>query len=604
MVALQPSLQELFFKGSFKELSLHASDFSNLNPEEKVYVVAGLVLTGEVSQAQALAQNALTHTPHVAGTLNFYLALSKLRSSQYKEAQALCLALQKLFKKYPTHDLIGFYFFQTQAALAFYQAQYSECVKSSEKALACAYRAESQLSCVMAEDILGQALYLSGNIHEGIGKLRNSLKRAVQFKIRSAEKALRITLLKFELRTETQQKKNFEQLKKFNAKVKADDHFSANEFRLEYFRQLLLLGSYNLAEQHGKNISADIYSQNIPRQVARLKLQQSQLAYLRSNDNLALKYCDAAEEALAQTHDLPLVSHLRGLRHKIYSRTGQHKERKSIELELLRSSKHSDSFLNSRILARTIARKTNIGRGQDLLGDFLDDLHAQGKAKFKDLISNNLLGLVPQIYKLNLQCKTLLLDAESKEVLICTQHGIARTQNPLPALPLRLLYFIGMEPQSKAELVQKVWGYEYHPFRHDSLLHATLTRLRSEIELDDNFIKLNDGKYSLDKNCRIVWIHSPPLASAKEANPIPYQPQNPETPALAALQLTAYIELNQRQIELINSLKVGEFLKITSYIAEHKISHMTAFRDLNKLCQMNYLLATGKARSRRYLKIT
>lgn len=141
-------------------------------------------------------------------------------------------------------------------------------------------------------------------------------------------------------------------------------------------------------------------------------------------------------------------------------------------------------------------------------------------------------------------------------------------------LQIRLLNVIlsAEAPITKEDLVQKVWGYEYHPLTHDSLVYTSIGRLREYIKID--FFR---GGYRIDPS--LQWMI---VTQSRQSQG-------------AKLKLT---ERHQKIISLFGVSK--EFISRNDLVEGLGMAERTALRDLVELVDLMVLERQGQGRGVKY----
>ena len=70
-----------------------------------------------------------------------------------------------------------------------------------------------------------------------------------------------------------------------------------------------------------------------------------------------------------------------------------------------------------------------------------------------------------------------------RSLIMTSPEGVFYQSKALTSHQLRLLQSLAEGSGQKEKLVQKVWGYTYHPLRHDPMLYSTL----KEAEKDSRY---------------------------------------------------------------------------------------------------------------------
>lgn len=599
---LSKNLKTLYGQGSFKEISLLPISFKTLNSENKIFYISALVFTGELKKAELLISNDLTNSkPQTLAAFLFYKALLFVRESKYKDSEKVVKNIEKLRNKHRNAH-IDFAYFQSLAAIQYYQGQLQKALTNVRLSLNSAYLSENSHYEIMAMDLLGHCLIHNGNISEGLSTFKLALQKSLASQMLSFSEAIKITLLKYKLRFSIGQNQKLKLIEKISQQVKADDHFSKNEIILELIRQHIIMGNYSSAQELINANRLSILGQKSQRQIARFHLTQAYLCLLIGKNDSALKETIEAESCLKKTHDLPLIKSIFGIKYKIYKKLSRKTEILKLNKDLKIHSKKGISYLDLRIQNRENGIPSGILIGEDPLGDLLDTLYSNPSKYFSDLIKHKLLGFIPDLFKIDLQKNHLLIDPESKHLLMASEKGIELSPKKLGSNTLKIIMFLNSKAISKEELIKEVWGYEYHPLRHDTLFHSSLSRIRKLFKYSKDFIKHENGKFFIAPDFKLTWINPLEIDTFKTEIENPRSTISTDTlKAIPSWTRSSLIyKLNSRQITSLRESKPQQFFTVRDYLKKHQVTHMTAFRDLNNLCELGILDRSGRGRSTFY----
>ncbi|MFN8846525.1 MAG: hypothetical protein ACK5W9_06710, partial [Bdellovibrionales bacterium] len=162
----------------------------------------------------------------------------------------------------------------------------------------------------------------------------------------------------------------------------------------------------------------------------------------------------------------------------------------------------------------------------------------------------------------------LILDEVKEEIIWQGQSYSIRNQ-PLLKRILRSM-FDRIEGLRKEELINEVWGLEYHPLHHDSMVYAAIARLRDQIP-----IEIRDGKYRLPSDIKVSLLSSNRLDS---------------------------IKLNERQRKILQSFEIENSIQRKYLVEKLGISERTALRELSELVRLGLLKQKGSGRGVHYVR--
>jgi hypothetical protein len=136
---------------------------------------------------------------------------------------------------------------------------------------------------------------------------------------------------------------------------------------------------------------------------------------------------------------------------------------------------------------------------------------------------------------------------------------------------------------SKEDLVTRIWGYSYHPLKHDAILYRAVSRLRDWLE--PGWIEATGTGYRLRHGVELKFGSSHPTHQAPK-QPAPVARRDPD--------------LNWRQLKILRQIKSREFIDTDHCRKLFKVSEVTARRDLAHLVRLSMIARIGKGRAIKY----
>ena len=246
--------------------------------------------------------------------------------------------------------------------------------------------------------------------------------------------------------------------------------------------------------------------------------------------------------------------------------------------------------IDSRIRHRELKKHFSQNEiGEDPLGDVIDLVENQKDGAFEAVKDKQLFGLLPRVFGLPLGVKGLYLGPHRRDLIVLNGSDIDYIDHGVTA-PLKKLIIIlsGREFKSKEFLVRQIWGYEYNSLIHDSVLYATIGKLRKIIGSALSWVEWANEGYRLNPEIRV-------FSATKELRP---EQQSKLANENTRLKIE---EFNLRQLKLIRYAKSGESITVRNYMKKNKICGMTAFRDLASLHKSGHLVRIGKGRATVYI---
>ncbi len=189
----------------------------------------------------------------------------------------------------------------------------------------------------------------------------------------------------------------------------------------------------------------------------------------------------------------------------------------------------------------------------------------------------------------------MLLNLEPKSITLITNDGIFHKPNELSTLNYRIISQLSETYTSKEDLVKSVWGYDYDPLRHDSLIYSSLSSLRKGLNEDKTVIETSEVGYSLNATVvNLLDTTKPTSEKNTKSVEVTLQPS-----------IENYLDhnLNARQIQIMQYLAEKQFVSVKTVTQIFSTSEITANRDLRALFQKKLVLRVGQGRATQYTKV-
>jgi hypothetical protein len=264
-----------------------------------------------------------------------------------------------------------------------------------------------------------------------------------------------------------------------------------------------------------------------------------------------------------------------------------------LELSQKTQSLKNEIFLYRRGLTQKIPQLLS---SNDSVGEMLIALKS-GEQNSRDLILKNKLSFfLYEYYGIKYEEQCLLIDLKAGQgVRFCHQSGVHLFELTSELFVTMLRKFADEKIWSKQRMLESAWGIkEYNPLHHDPLLYQAIARLRKMTQVD--WVLFNESGIEFKHTIYFVeGLKCKKKTLKKEDQQLSEVSEN-DSEALISFSDS----LNYRQLGLLNHLKVGEFIQPGAYRKKYSIGTMTAYRDLQDLTDMGYLIKRGNARSTSY----
>ncbi len=603
---LRTYIANTYYKGKYSEILAFVGR-NPLDPKDEEFElktsfqIGALVFLGEFQEAKIIFERAIKLTNPTLAFIcrcRFFLGVGSVRRSDYAAARTY-FAQNILAKKKSLNSKergiaeISFYALQGSAFFRFFRGQFNRAAVIAERAYAVAFEDRFKYGQILALDLLGHSFFQLGSIRRGTFELEKALTLAKSLGNGGIVAALSVSLVKYRAQFGLDIQNSIQQLSGTLASLSSEDVYSRSELYLELIRQLVLRGQGKAAQKLIEKVSHLIYQHQNKRQSAVFNLRYSHLLLLRGDPQAALALTSAVSSNLDPKIDILISKQAEGLSRKIREHlNGDNANGQSL-------AKFSANFIDARIERRhSIDRLSSNNLGEDPLGDILDRIRLEGSALFYEIKKLGLLGLLPQVLNITLGSSGIYLGPSRGEMLIvsggdviCLDHGIT---GPIKKL---ILCLCGPEYKSKEFLIEKVWNYTYDSSIHDSLLHATIGKLRNLLGDCAGWVEWSNKGYKLSDHISIFTASATPTKDDE----FRFQEDRMKKKSQeSAGKVSPGVDLNSRQIGVLHSLKPGKFISVKEYTKVYKVSSMTACRDLSYLHKTGRVLRIGRGRATGY----
>ncbi|MES3037351.1 MAG: hypothetical protein V4736_05530 [Bdellovibrionota bacterium] len=372
------------------------------------------------------------------------------------------------------------------------------------------------------------------------------------------------------------------------------DSYTRNNLVLELSRQWTLRGKWKQARELLDRESSGIYAFGNRRQEFVLQMRLAEIAY-RQGDKFAVShFLQSGRRCLNKISDRAFEIRQLGLELKFRKLYGG--STKDIEKQLYQLSEEHSSRINDQIMFR-------LGGGKNPRTSASEDpiyhLYLQAKENPKRAAEKALeigyLSLWTEFQGLKPGSSFFHVLEDGTSVVVGSVSQVVYRPKALTHQYLKIIQALKNGQGTKEDLINKVWGYEYDPARHDSSVYSSIAKLRKILEPQSEWIKTTDTGWELYPE--VEWS-LPKMAGAKapKAIPQPMLQMDPSDP----VQLDWAKNLNFRQIRALRERPQEGFWSIKNYKQLFKVSTMTAFRDLTGLLEGKFLIQSGRGRATRY----
>jgi DNA-binding winged helix-turn-helix (wHTH) protein len=239
--------------------------------------------------------------------------------------------------------------------------------------------------------------------------------------------------------------------------------------------------------------------------------------------------------------------------------------------------------------------------GEDPIGDLLDRV-TRGDSKAPQMVlESGFFGLLHKCYQLPFGTQSVIFDLHPGTIVLLDKGNVHLQSKGVNSVLRKIILLIKDEPKSKEQLVQEIWGYNYDPLRHDTLIYSSINKVRKLLAPHAEWIQLTESGYQIQKSVRIIIKNtlkqnSSPLQTAKT----PQLESKNRKPKIQARWAKYAKDLNFRQMQIMDYLKTHPSISVQELSSRLLISKPTATRDLSKLYDLGILTRVGQGRATRY----
>jgi hypothetical protein len=585
------SFKKLFLSARYKDLLEQARKHSpQLKTGDRVYLIAALAFMGQGAEAELELQAFKDHfNDDQKVVCRFFLAISLARRGDF--AKSLPLFIENLLKsREPTAtNTQKFYAYQGVGFYRHLQSRYKRSLHWSTLAYEVAYRHGGALGRILSGDLKAHSLQAVGEFGQAFALFSSVADLARECGNLNFANSIEISLLCTRARLGLLENPEPTLLKK-QQDLGVQNTYSRTEILIELLRlknlhfssqefDLLYSEAIQLAEKFGHR-----------RHRVNLLCRKSYSHILRGEPEPALRILLAAEQDLDRKNDLSLYSEILGLRLRILAaRDQQRKEQILMKLEEI--ARRTGGYSQNRHLSQLKGEKKPANL-LDRTGLLIDQLPASGfdRPSLAVITQDRLWALLARPSASVWEPHLLSFDLVPEKLLILSKGRAFLSHHRLTPQLRKLLTCLMNEPCQREDLVNRIWGYDYDPLRHDPMVLTLIQRLREALGPYRQSLRVKEGIFEIFP--RFEWLRTPLAEEALKKVEIKME--------AAAL---AQSDLNFRQNQILAHLVLSKNVKVGEIMKQFSVSRMTAHRDLETLRKEGYLQRKGKGRGSEYYLI-
>lgn len=559
--------------------------------EAQAYRLGALVFLGRHAEARALYQRVhaeLSVSDSVVA--NFHMGISYTRTSEYAKAKAFFAANIRLLRKERLETVERFFVYQGLSFFHFFFSQHRKSQFHADRGYSfLVTRTDAPpLLKALSLDIQGHNLIQLGHMHRGLRRLNEALIVCKKSKLEDLADGIEDSILSYRSEISVNANESEANLQRKLSTISRRNDYTTAEVILQITKLKVLQGKFTEANNFLINHFEYIFENENKRKIAIANSILGKILIHRGQYLEAISILRVAKQNLDEKTDLSLLLPVLGLDVEALQLLGQPSEVAKEKLnDIVRKS---DRYINKRIEQRLHASSNDFALTEDALGNLFDLVAKQDPRAMPKILDNGILYLIPCYYRLRPGKSYLIIDESLGYDFLVTPEEIVPTQGSLTRKQRQLIQLLSQGKQSKQDLVEKIWGYRYSPERHDPLIYSAIARTRKTLRAQANWIETDADRYAFSTDVEVISV-----VPTSKIEKLPTTQLEEKIPSESLS-----MGLNYRQINAVDSYS-GRFLSANEYAKIWNITRMTAYRDLNQLCEMSHAKVTGRGRSTRYL---
>jgi len=250
-------------------------------------------------------------------------------------------------------------------------------------------------------------------------------------------------------------------------------------------------------------------------------------------------------------------------------------------------SRKTSDLIGKRIAARLHSESTKFAFGQDPIGDLIDAIDRKEPGIAARIKTSGLFSLFRRLYRIpETEKKVVVFDGSINCLALFDRGNVLVSDIGKGGMIVDSLRLLSKTLCTKADIVMRIWGYTYHPFKHDPLVYRLTSRLRDSLGSRSDWLKYTENGYILDA----VFVS---LENCDDSTSKMVADSN-------GFLSTAPRSFSRPQMILDLARQLGGVL--TSKIVSQRLgcAEITARRDLHSLLKEGKLERLGNGRSTQY----
>lgn len=602
-------LDKRFVSGHYESFLQETFDRGQpLHSENIPSIVGSLAFCGRQMEAIALYESELANIHPLQKIVSrFFLGIGWVRQSQFKKA----------FRAFHANQLEGkilesaqgdFYLHQGIAFYLFYHGNYLRALKYAKRAQHSAIASQDLFSRILASDLIGHCQVAMGLLLEGFENLKKASTLAKNADNEGLSRAIELALVLYEAQYGYHSLDIVDKLSELAKSIEYQDSYSFSDLNLELARQYCLRGKFNEALHAIDAATKFVLVAQNRRQEMTLYLRKAEVHYQRAENLDALMLLQSARKSLVAEADKAFELQILGLEMKCLKHSADPLVFETKKQEMIKLSQKYNNHIHANIIMRHSkegcedlhAYRTN----EDKLGLFIDSVHKKS-IESSLILRSGYLSFFYDYFQLQRGQALVFIANIKSQILFMSKYGISKSEHAPTDMTMKVfLALSGQREVSRQRFFEAVWGLRYNRQRHDSLIYTTMSLVRKNMGEHASWLQTTDNGYQLnaqvviegDLKHSVTIVNFPEVATAQ-----PQQVSFIEAGIHDIMKRYGEYNLNFRQIKIIKYLQSNDFITTKMHVDLHKITEISANRDLADLYKKKIILRLGKARATKYI---
>lgn len=581
-------LAQTFFRGNHQDVLARTIDHPGyrIRTQDLPYLIGALTFLGRIEDAASLFQIRREEvTGEDLASSRFFLGLGECRHSRYERGVKYFIANLREFGR-DGNPVSRFYTYQGIGFYRYLRSQFPLSLRAASLARNAALEAGFLYGRYLASDLTGHSLVQTGQIAQGLKHLRDAIRLVKELGDGGMAESAKVALSVYNAQFGLDPKHDIDHLNKLCKTLPDENTYSRASILLELGRQYRLRGELKASQDVLNEACRQIHASRHRRQGAILNIRYASNLHLLGEPHQALNLVRNAFIEIDPKVDRTIRLQALGLEATIRKSLGFSDGLEPLESEIEKLTRYTGLGQARRILGRHSKSPLVSPPGEDPLGDLMDAVRHKTQDALEKIFDSGYLGALHEYLPIPAGKSALFVDLLPGSLLVANRGNLHFVPSGVTSHVRSCLKELARSTETcpKSRLIERVWGYEYHPLRHDPLIYAMVSKLRQLLGSASHWLNSGEDGYQLDPEVEVRFF-SDPEPSPRPAREVP----NADTC------------LNFRQVTFLRSLQKGVFLDVQFYRRKFKVSQITASRDLNELVAKGLLQRTGKARATRYV---